>query len=218
MPHDRTKTHFIDGSTKPIGNDTNATVLELADKIAGPLPQRVVNIDTGEKSDEYRVSVSAAERDLIVTALRGNAALEAALNARTSELYPDLQAEIEQLRSVVQDMLGGLAYLRSTDSVPYGFGIDRLEQTGRAALAGTAQPTLPMATPDRTAIWSNAVEACAKVAENYVPGPAGHPYEHVKHDICVGVARKLRSLYLSPERVREVYPDPQKPSHAEQTT
>jgi hypothetical protein len=70
---------------------------------------------------------------------------------------------------------------------------------------------------DRTAVWSQAVEACAKVAENYVPGPAGHPYEHVKHDICVGIARKLRSLYLSPERVREVYPDPQKPSHAEQT-
>jgi hypothetical protein len=80
-------------------NDTTAHVLELLDKIAGPLPQRIVNVDTGEKSDEYRISVSAAERDLIVTALRGNAALEAALSARTSELYPDLQAEIERLRA-----------------------------------------------------------------------------------------------------------------------
>jgi Lar family restriction alleviation protein len=85
------------------------------------------------------------------------------------------------------------------------------------AITGPSEESTQICTSDRTAVWSQAVEACAKVAENYVPGPAGHPYEHVKHDICVGIARKLRSLYLSPERVREVYPDLQKPSHAEQT-
>lgn len=42
--------------------------------------------------------------------------------------------EIEQLRAVVADMLEGLTYLRITNRVPYGFGIDRLEQNGRAAL------------------------------------------------------------------------------------
>lgn len=43
--------------------------------------------------------------------------------------------------------------------------------------------------------WQDAVNACAKVAENYVPGPAGHPYEPTKHDVCVGIARKIRGLY-----------------------
>jgi rubrerythrin len=45
-----------------------------------------------------------------------------------------LLEEVEQLRAVVVDMLAGLRYLRNTNSVPYGFGIDRLEQTGCAAL------------------------------------------------------------------------------------
>lgn len=45
-----------------------------------------------------------------------------------------LKSENEALRAVIVDMLAGLQYLRTTDTVPYGFGIDRLEQTGRAAL------------------------------------------------------------------------------------
>lgn len=42
---------------------------------------------------------------------------------------------VEELRDVVKDMLSGLAYLRDTKTEPYGFGIDRLEKTGKAALA-----------------------------------------------------------------------------------
>ncbi len=38
------------------------------------------------------------------------------------------------LCAVVADMLGGLEYLRQRDTVPYGFGIDRLERIGYAAL------------------------------------------------------------------------------------
>jgi hypothetical protein len=127
-------------------NDTTAHVLELLDKIAGPLPQRIVNVDTGEKSDEYRISVSAAERDLIVTALRGNAALEAALSARTSELYPDLQAEIERLRAyralpsatVIAKIIA--AHVDEADGV-------NCDEAARAVLAAldADQPTLPMA-------------------------------------------------------------------------
>lgn len=56
-----------------------------------------------------------------------------------SASFPDdvakaIATENESLRAVVADMLSGLAYLRTTNRVPYGFGIDRLEQTGRAAL------------------------------------------------------------------------------------
>jgi hypothetical protein len=46
--------------------------------------------------------------------------------------------EIERLRAVIVDMLAGLDYLRTTNSVPYGFGIDRLEKTGKAALEQSA--------------------------------------------------------------------------------
>lgn len=55
-----------------------------------------------------------------------------------------------------------------------------------------------MTEQERMTVWSQAVEACAKVAENYLPGPLGHPYEPTKHDVCVGIARKLRALYLAP--------------------
>jgi hypothetical protein len=51
-----------------------------------------------------------------------------------------LKSENEALRAVVNDMIAGLQYLRITNSVPYGFGIDRLEQTGHAAL-GNADRT-----------------------------------------------------------------------------
>ena len=45
-----------------------------------------------------------------------------------------IERERRALRAVVEDMLSGLAYLRATDRVPYGFAIDRLEEIGRAAL------------------------------------------------------------------------------------
>jgi|SRR5580693_390101 hypothetical protein len=44
-------------------------------------------------------------------------------------------AAAPDLKAVVEDMLAGLAYLRKHETIPYGFGIDRLEQAGRAALA-----------------------------------------------------------------------------------
>jgi hypothetical protein len=43
--------------------------------------------------------------------------------------------EIDGLRDVVVDMLAGLEYLCTTNRIPYGFGIDRLETTGKAVLA-----------------------------------------------------------------------------------
>ena len=42
---------------------------------------------------------------------------------------------VDELRTVVTDMLCGLKYLRQTNEIPYGFGIDRLEKTGLAAIA-----------------------------------------------------------------------------------
>jgi hypothetical protein len=57
-----------------------------------------------------------------------------------SELDMDMHVEAvtKELRAVVRDMLSGLEYLRITNSIPYGFGIDRLERTGREALNDTA--------------------------------------------------------------------------------
>lgn len=46
-----------------------------------------------------------------------------------------LEGAAPELRDVVKDMLCGLSYLRQTNNVPYGFGIDRLETSGKAALA-----------------------------------------------------------------------------------
>ena len=40
----------------------------------------------------------------------------------------------DALVAVIQDMLSGLEYLRQTKRDVYGFGIDRLEETGKAAL------------------------------------------------------------------------------------
>jgi hypothetical protein len=37
--------------------------------LRSPLPQRVLNIDTNEKADEYRLMVSAAERDFLIAVL-----------------------------------------------------------------------------------------------------------------------------------------------------
>lgn len=42
---------------------------------------------------------------------------------------------MSELQAVIADMLSGLEYLRQTNEIPYGFGIDRLEKTGKAALA-----------------------------------------------------------------------------------
>ncbi len=46
------------------------------------------------------------------------------------------------LRTVVEDMLSGLRYLRQV-GVPYGFGIDRLEQSANAALERLNEATKP---------------------------------------------------------------------------
>jgi hypothetical protein len=133
------------------------------------------------------------------------------IQAHIGPVFEDTTAEIERLKEELarternRDMWKGQCERQAEQLRAY------------RAITGPSEESTQICTSDRTAVWSQAVEACAKVAENYVPGPAGHPYEHVKHDICVGIARKLRSLYLSPERVREVYPDLQKPSHAEQT-
>lgn len=62
-------------------------------------------------------------------------AAERRSNAHLIAAAPDLMA-------VVKDMLSGLAYLRETNSVPYGFGIDRLEESGQLALL-KAQGTNP---------------------------------------------------------------------------
>lgn len=51
-----------------------------------------------------------------------------------AERLAALETENTALRAVVVDMLSGLEYLRITDRVPYGFGIDRLEASGKAAI------------------------------------------------------------------------------------
>ena len=52
----------------------------------------------------------------------------------TAEELERLTQANSRLAAVVTDMLAGLAYLRTTDRVPYGFGIERLEHAGREAL------------------------------------------------------------------------------------
>ncbi len=49
-------------------------------------------------------------------------------------------AMLPNLEKVVRDMLSGLAYIRDANSVPYGFGLKRLEDTGKAALAEAPEP------------------------------------------------------------------------------
>ena len=46
------------------------TLLEVAARIEGPLPQRVISVDRDEKADEYRLSLSSRERELVAAALR----------------------------------------------------------------------------------------------------------------------------------------------------
>jgi len=48
-----------------------------------------------------------------------------------------LEAAILAKDAVLKDMLSGLNYLRQNNSVPYGFGIDRLETTAKEALASS---------------------------------------------------------------------------------
>jgi hypothetical protein len=42
----------------------------LLTQLRGPLPQRVISVDTNEKTDEYRVMVSALQRDLLISILQ----------------------------------------------------------------------------------------------------------------------------------------------------
>ena len=59
------------------------------------------------------------------------------VNSKEAELWSEnmsLKSQNEALRLVVLDMLSGLTYLRTNNRVPEGFGIDRLEQYGKAAL------------------------------------------------------------------------------------
>lgn len=59
------------------------------------------------------------------------------VNSKEAALWSDnmsLKSQNEALRAVVIDMLAGLEYLRITKTIPYGFGIDRLEVNGTAAL------------------------------------------------------------------------------------
>jgi len=54
-------------------DDVNDTITAaLADRIAGPLPQREGTF-TGAMMGEYRITATSAERDLIVAALRAYA-------------------------------------------------------------------------------------------------------------------------------------------------
>lgn len=58
-----------------------------------------------------------------------------AFHLKCGEPSARLIAAAPDLAAVVKDMLSGLQYLRDTKNIPYGFGIDRLEQTGKAAIA-----------------------------------------------------------------------------------
>ena len=63
------------------------------------------------------------------------------VNSKEAELWSEnmgLKSQNEVLRAVVMDMLSGLTYLRMNNRVPEGFGIDRLEQHGKAALGVTS--------------------------------------------------------------------------------
>lgn len=64
----------------------------------------------------------------------GNIAVFTDKPERTEEVAR-LIATAPDLKAVVEDMLSGLSYLRKTKNIPYGFGIDRLEKNGKAALA-----------------------------------------------------------------------------------
>lgn len=77
--------------------------------------QAAAYIDTQNGVDEIAVVYNGGDFD------------RARANARLIAAAPDMLA-------VIRDMLSGLSYLRFTKNIPYGFGIDRLEEAGLAAI------------------------------------------------------------------------------------
>ena len=73
-------------------NDTIA----LADRIAGPLPRREGTF-TGALMDEYRITVTSAERDLIVAALRAYRDPGPFFDAIKRVLIAGLKADMDSL-------------------------------------------------------------------------------------------------------------------------
>ena len=62
--------------------------------------------------------------------------VDSILTDREAALIKAKDLRIQELEAVVRDMLSGLNYLRQSNSVPYGFGIDRLEINGQRVLSG----------------------------------------------------------------------------------
>jgi hypothetical protein len=142
----------------PIGNDTNTMAFNRNPDLPKLLRAMAGGLDAIRQRHDIILNAAAAEierlrayralpiasgmADRVVAFISERDPFGDSFSAHDLEQIEHRLGSAARLSAVVQDMLGGLAYLRSTDTVPYGFGIDRLEQTGRAALAGTDQPTL----------------------------------------------------------------------------
>jgi hypothetical protein len=132
-----------------IGNDTSVQdliALLESDRTHASLQmtgkRRRIILAALRASTDRALPIASGMADRVVAFISERDPFGDSFSAHDLEQIEHRLGSAARLSAVVQDMLGGLAYLRSTDTVPYGFGIDRLEQTGRAALAGTDQPTL----------------------------------------------------------------------------